>query len=140
MRIAPSNFRADPLGWAGNQMGHMGLAGVFSYWVAVIGFMHMGEYPDRWLIFGALAACYLMIELPQGGTLGDTIEDILVVLLYGGGLFIWSMREIEPGISALPFDPVAMLPLMSMITIHFAAGMVIRLWQKHRANRQGGAT
>jgi hypothetical protein len=132
LKITPSNFRADPLGWAGNQMGHMGIAGLFAYWVATIWFLQFGEYPDRWVVFGALGVIYLSLELPQGGTVGDTIEDILVVMVYGGGLFIWSFKEIAPGISDLPFNPISALPLMSMITVHFVAGMLIRLWQKIR--------
>lgn len=132
MVITPSAFRADPLGWAGNQAGHIAIAAFFAYWVAVGGFLLMGEYPQRWAIFGALVAIYLSLEVPQNGTLADTIEDILVVVAYGGGLAIWSMREITPGVSALSFDPVAAMPLVSVITLHFAAGMAVRWWQMVR--------
>jgi hypothetical protein len=127
--ITPSNFRGDPLGWAGNQAGHMLIAAVFAYWVAVAGYLLMGEYPARWAIFGALVAMYLAIEVPQNGALADTIEDILVVLAYGGGFFVWSMREVTPGVSALAFDPIAAMPLAGIMTLHFAAGMGIRWWQ-----------
>ena len=128
MKITPSNFRADPLGWAGNQAGHVLIAAAFAYWVAVGWFIMAGEYPHRWAIFGALAAMYLAIELPQGGTVADTIEDIVVVLAYGGGLAIWSMQAVA-GSPALSFDPVAALPLVSVMTLHFAAGMGVRWWQ-----------
>lgn len=128
MLITPSNFRADPLGWAGNQAGHVLIAAAFAYWVAVGWFLITGEYPHRWAIFGALAIAYLAIELPQGGTVADTIEDIVVVLAYGGGLAIWSMQAVV-GSSALSFDLVAALPLVSVMTLHFAAGMGVRWWQ-----------
>jgi hypothetical protein len=136
MRIAPSNFRADPLGWAGNQAGHMALAAVFAYWFAVLGYLAMGEYPYRWTIFATLAAVYLVLEAPQGGTFADTLEDILVVVGYGGGLAIWSMREIAPGVPTLSFDPIATMPLVGLMTFHFAAGMAIRAWQKWRDTRR----
>jgi hypothetical protein len=127
--ITPSNFRADPLGWAGNQAGHILIAAMFAYWMAVIGYLMMGEYPYRWTIFGALVAVYLALEVPQNGETADTIEDILVVLAYGGGVFIWSMKEITPGLSALNFDPVAALPLVGIMNLHFALGMAVRWWQ-----------
>jgi len=77
--ITPSNFRADPLGWAGNQAGHILIAAVFAYWVAVGGYLLMGEYPARWAIFGALVAMYLAIEVADLAAAGyvmpqDTLE------------------------------------------------------------------
>lgn len=130
--ITPSNFRADPLGWAGNQIGHMAIPAAFAYWMSVIWFVIAGEFPDRWLIFGVVAAMYLAIEAPQGGDLADTLEDILIVLVYGGGLFIYHMREITVGSSAVSFDLIAALPLATIATLHFGVGMAVRAWQMWR--------
>ena len=133
LMITPSNFRADPLGWLGNQSGHFLLCVGFAYWFCVIGFAINGELPHRWVVFGLAAALYLAIEAPQGGTLADTLEDIMVVLIYGGGLSIWSFAEVARGTADVTTNLVEIMPLAAMMTVHFGTGAGIRWWQMRKA-------
>ena len=132
LKIEPDSFPNDPLGWAGNQAGHLMIAAMFAFWVAFAWFSFFEEYPYKIVLFMALSVAYLSLELPQGGGLLDTLEDILVVLGYGGGLFIMSFDEISVGSSVTHFDLVGAVPLISMMTAHFAAGMIFRFWQMTR--------
>ena len=136
LTITPSNFRADPLGWLGNQAGHFLLCVAFAYWFAVVGFLINGELPHRWVIFGLAATLYLAIEAPQNGSLADTLEDIQVVLVYGGGLSIWSFSEVMRGTADVKANLIEMMPLAAMMTVHFGTGAGIRWWQMRK---KGGA-
>ena len=134
MKITPDNFYANPLGWAGNQAGHIFISLVFTYWFAIGCFYVFGALPFKWLLFSLLAIIYLSLELPQRGSIADTLEDIVVVLAYGGGLAIWSMSEVSKNSPSVIFNLENSLPLMTIITVHFATGMGVRAVQMWRKN------
>lgn len=134
--IEPSSFPADPLGWLGNQAGHMALCMVASYWLAVTYWYFAGEYPFRWQIAVIIAVAYLAIELPQRGGLWDTAEDILFVVGYGSVMFLFPFREITPGDRVLAFDPFVILPAALVVSVHMAVGAIFRAWQLHQGGYQ----
>lgn len=127
--ITPSNFRADPLGWAGNQAGHLLIGAATALAAALAGLWLLGEYPSRWLIATVVVAIYLAIELPQRGGLADTIEDIMFCCGYGVAVFVFTFREVEPGSPLLIFNPHAATIPLAVLAVHFAAGTLIRYAQ-----------
>lgn len=127
--ITPSNFRADPLGWAGNQAGHLLIGAAVAFAAAMSGLWLMGEYPSRWVIAAVVAVVYLAIELPQCGGLADTLEDIMFCCGYGVAIFVFTFREVEPGNSLLVFNPQAATAPLAVLAVHFAAGTLIRYAQ-----------
>ena len=134
--IEPSSFPADPLGWLGNQAGHLALCLVASYWLAVGYWKAAGEYPYRWQIAAVVCVAYLAIELPQDGGFWDTAEDIMVVVCYGSMVFIFPFRERAPGDRVLSFDPFSMMPAALIVSLHMAIGASIRAWQLYQGGQQ----
>jgi hypothetical protein len=133
--ITPDNFRARPLEWAGNQLGHMGLGLLFCYWAAAGVTALSGVVPSAWLIVAVWAGVYLLaIELPQKGKLFDTLEDIVYAVAFPAA-FILLGRDVIPATADL-FHKTA--PLAGLITIGLGVGFLLRLWQ-YRKNEGGNA-
>lgn len=128
--ITPDNFRANPLGWAGNQAGHMMICAALAFVLSMAWFYVFGEYPYRWALALAIAAIYLAIELPQHGGFWDSLEDTIFVCGYGGAMFLFPFQEIERGNAMLTFNPSAIeLPLF-VLSMHIVLGMTIRELQR----------
>jgi hypothetical protein len=133
--ITPDNFRARPLEWAGNQLGHMGLGLLFCYWAACGVVALVGGVPSAWMVIGAWALGYVvLIERPQGGKLFDTLEDIVYAVVFPAA-FILLGRDIIPATADL-FHKTA--PLVGLVTIGLGVGFLLRLWQ-YQKNEGGNA-
>jgi hypothetical protein len=128
--IRPDNFRADPLGWAGNQCGHMMICAALGYYAAIGAFMTLGEFPPRWLLLALVGVVYLSIELRQRGSVADTLEDVLFVVGFGGALFLLPLQEIEPGSPVVAFNLIAHWPVVTVVVCYLAFGMALRLYQR----------
>lgn len=136
MRITPSRFYADPLGWLDNQVGHMFIAGVAAAAISYGWFWLTGDLPYRLAIWAAITVIYLAVELPQRGGLWDTVEDIVFVCIHGPLLYIAPFKEAEAGSLALNFAGLgAVAPYLGLVLAHLATGGGVRLWQAHKEGR-----
>lgn len=131
MRIKPDNFNARPNEWAGNQLGHASLGVIACYWASWVWMAAFGELPYAVAVLGLWAVVYLAIELPQGGGLFDTLEDIVWAVGISGALVLWGRDVFAAAPNA--FD-LLQWP-MAVITILLAAGYIPRLMQAKKQGR-----
>lgn len=130
-KITPSNFNGDPLGWAGNQLGHFCLGILACYWFSWVWKAVSGELPYALVAVAVWAVVYLLIELPQGGGLWDTLEDIVWSVAMPASIALWSRDVFVASPNA--FDAIA--PIMATATVLLAVGSGIRFAQMVRGDK-----
>lgn len=132
MRIVPSNFYADPLGYLGNHGGHIMLGITFTYWFAWGWKLIGGELPAAILCALVWASVYLVIEFSQKGSgILDRAHDIAVSVIYPTAVALWA----KEAFAAAPWLFDALLPIFAIYTADMSVGGGIRLWQAHKEGR-----
>jgi hypothetical protein len=127
--LKPDYFPNDPYGWLTNQCGHV-LLGVVLYTIANASlFFIMGEFPDRFLIWSIVIACYLVWEfaIQRGGHFWDSVEDTLFTAGYGAGSLALMFKEIDAGSPYYKASIIDVLPLIALFAFHCVIGVILRL-------------
>jgi len=133
--ITPDNFRARPLEWAGNQIGHMGLGLMFCFWVALGFVVARGYVPSVGCLIGIWMVVYVfLVEMPQRGKFFDTLEDIVYSMFFPSAILTLG-RDLIPATPDLLYK---IAPLAGLLTIGLGVGFLLRLWQ-YRKNEGGNA-
>jgi len=133
--LTPDAFLDEPLGYAGNQLGHAGVGAILAFVICIIYFSVFGEYPIKIYVFFLILIGYVGFELKTQTFKGfDTIEDTTFVCLYGSGLFLLSVSEIEIGNSDVKLNMLAVIPVLTVMLGHLMIGMVWRIFNEEKNN------
>lgn len=121
------DFVDDWYGWLTNQIGHISLGVMCALAVSVVWFLVVGEFPVKAIIWPAIAAVYILIEIARGWTWADSAEDTVFFAGYGcGGAFL-VFSEVTPGSPMLTVSALDMVPILGIACVHLAAGVFVRL-------------
>lgn len=133
--LTPDAFLDEPLGYAGNQLGHAGVGAILAFVICIIYFSIFGEYPIKIYVFFLILIGYIGFELKTQTFKGfDTIEDATFVCLYGSGLFLLSVSEIEIGNSDVKLNMLTVIPVLTIMLGHLMIGMVWRIFNEEKNN------
>jgi hypothetical protein len=130
--VKASNFRADPYGWATNQIGHAFLVGavLLTYLPVLACWYGLGEFPPKWAIVVGAGIAYAAYEaIDQGWNGADTVEDWWFVIVYGAAGSTYSFTEISPGDAKAALDLMAALPFLLLLSVHLCFGAWLR-WRQ----------
>lgn len=123
----PSSFPSDWYGWACHHIAHVATGMAFTCVIAFVGFLALGEYPQKWHLFFLVA---VMVVIQQGRQwiedFCDTAEDFIFTVLYGSGSAIIIFSEYKPGQTFLIADAINIVPVGAIIATHLIVGSVIR--------------
>ncbi len=135
--LTPDAFLDEPLGYAGNQLGHAGVGAILSFIICIIYFSVFGEYPFKIYVFSIILVGYIAFELKTQGFKGfDTFEDTVFVCLYGAGLFLLSVSEIEVGNSEVNLNMLTVIPVLTIMLGHLMIGMVWRIFNEEEETNE----
>ena len=125
--LEADDFANDWYGWVTNQLGHIAL-GVFLVFVAaLVGFLHVGEMPQKVAIYALILTGYVCFELGVQGWRGwDTIEDTVFTAGYGAGAILAGFTEIEAGQPHLAVNILGVAPFFAISALHLFAGAMYR--------------
>ncbi len=127
LQIIPDNFYSDPLGYGGNQSGHIMIGVTAIYWMAYAWLYATGGLPPAWALALAWALMYLALEFSQkGGFAWDKREDIAVSIIYP----VLAMKCLSEFKGITEKLVMAFMPFFAFYAIHIGlVGVGIRLRQ-----------
>ena len=82
LKVPPDDFAKDGYIWSINQTGHVVLGLVYIIDYMLLGWLIVGELPDKFTALAGLGVGYAMFEARQRGTKIDQLQDWLFVM-YG---------------------------------------------------------
>lgn len=136
--ILPSNYRGDWYGWTANQLSHMALGLLFSFFACWAAWAVLGEFPVRWNVWVVLGLGYLAFELfTQGWNWADTVEDWLFFAAYGAGIPLLVFREMDPTGGVFVGQIDQLLPFANIVVLHLILGVAVRAVQRARGAGYG---
>lgn len=136
------DFRGDWYGYACNQLSHAFLGFLTVCLVSMWGYMYFGQFMPKEMLWGIVAGGYLIFEWKSQGLKSplDTLEDWVFFSVYGAGGPVLLFSEQEKGSPVLETSVLYMGPIVSIMVAHIFAGVVVRLFQKVKADNKKGVS
>lgn len=119
-------FEDDWYGWLTNQISHLALGVTTALFTSVIWYWVFNEFPFKVVIWPAITAVYVGLEVVRGWDWWDSIEDTIFFSAYGAGGAFLVFSEVTPGSPVLTASATDVLPILGLACIHLLAGAYLR--------------